>query len=367
VTDTFERVVKRINAERWFSVFESEYLRDFVPSGGSVVRFLSGDAETLELACTRLRHLAQERAFWCRFLDPAEVDATGRAATLHKIESFFKAVTAEHDWSALVEDQLRSFLATKGISIAAPTGDVDLAAVAQANDREVGDLAREIRRFGAEMIRDPLMATEFRLALAALAKERILRESGSPSLEHVILEWLAGRTVPGGAKILKSVGVFDRIKATTARAMLISFMRWLRRQGTPGAIVVLDFRPYQNKRLTATQKRQARDDAMRDALRRGATHEELELILDEPADDAAIFFSDKAFLQMLDLLRHFIDDVESFPGLALVILTTDAFYDGASPRNYMMYNALQTRIGQEVRDAAHPNPVAMLVHIGGEA
>ena len=68
---------------------------------------------------------------------------------------------------------------------------------------------------------------------------------------------------------------------------------------------------------------------------------------------------------MLDLLRHFIDDVEAFPGMALIVLTTDAFYDESSPRSFYQYNALQTRIAQEVRDSKHPNPIAMLSHIGG--
>jgi hypothetical protein len=71
-------------------------------------------------------------------------------------------------------------------------------------------------------------------------------------------------------------------------------------------------------------------------------------------------------MQMLNMLRRFIDEVDWFERLLLVVLTTPRFYDDTSRRNYFNYDALQTRIGLEVHDARRPNPCANLVHLGGQ-
>jgi hypothetical protein len=68
---------------------------------------------------------------------------------------------------------------------------------------------------------------------------------------------------------------------------------------------------------------------------------------------------------MLSMLRRFIDEIDWFDRFLLVVLTTPEFYHRDSCRSYFNYDALQTRIGLEVRDARRANPAASLVHLGG--
>ena len=68
---------------------------------------------------------------------------------------------------------------------------------------------------------------------------------------------------------------------------------------------------------------------------------------------------------------RFIDEIDRFERLFLVILTSPNFYkdktlDPTVQRCYFDYDALQTRIGQEVHDARNANPAASLVQLGGE-
>jgi hypothetical protein len=75
---------------------------------------------------------------------------------------------------------------------------------------------------------------------------------------------------------------------------------------------------------------------------------------------------------MLTLLRRFIDEIDTFENFLLLVLTSPNFYkdktlDPNIKRCYFDYDALQTRIGQEVHDARYANPAASLVYLGGDA
>ena len=105
---------------------------------------------------------------------------------------------------------------------------------------------------------------------------------------------------------------------------------------------------------------------MNAAIARGASAEELAALQAQADTEPAIVYSDAAYMQMLAMIRRFIDEIDWFERFLLVILTTPAFYDDTSRRNYNNYDALQTRIGLEVHDARRANPAAALVHLGEE-
>ena len=74
-------------------------------------------------------------------------------------------------------------------------------------------------------------------------------------------------------------------------------------------------------------------------------------------------------MQMLTMLRRFIDEIDTLDNFLLVVLTSPRFYkdksiDDSVRRCYFDYDALQTRIGQEVHDAHRANLAASLVHLG---
>jgi hypothetical protein len=213
------------------------------------------------------------------------------------------------------------------------------------------------------------MSIEFRTAVTALGRAQLIPDAVTPTTEEVLLGWFAGRSLPGAASALKKVQIYERINLSNARAMLGSFCRWLPHTGHAGLVVTLDFRPYEYKRMARARRQAEQLQLVRDALARGATPEEVaRLAADESHLEPDVAYSDTAYMQMLTMIRRFIDEIDRFERFLLVVLTSPGFYkdktlDPTVKRCYFDYDALQTRIGQEVHDARYANPAASLVHL----
>jgi hypothetical protein len=171
--------------------------------------------------------------------------------------------------------------------------------------------------------------------------------------------------VPGGAASLKKLQIFSRINYMNARHYLASVCRWLPQAGHSGLVAILDFRPYERRKEPAGRIQARVLQEVRDAAARGADGSAIQVILDRATAPPGVTYSEQAYIRMLALLRRFIDEVDSFERLLLVVLTTPGYYRAHdSARTYFDYDALQTRIGNEVRDVSLANPVASLVHLG---
>lgn len=353
----------RIDAKDWIETFDNEYLKDLIPLGGASIRFVSGDPATLKYVSEELALRADQAGLRHRAMDPAKLSPSGKPSRLHLIEEFYRTTVAGFDWLGSVQGELRKHLLVHGLNV----GDrelSDLAGIAEDNGWELPALMQNVKRgYVTDLVRDAEMLSEFRLAMSALTADLLMNEPSMPSRSDIVLGWLSGVNVPGSVGYLKSVGIYDRLKGTNARPMLVSFLHWLRRSGDAGLLLTLDLRPYETKKLTKPERTRERERRLRDGLRAKHPHEEIlaEYEAEDPEPETS--FPEKPFLQMLDLLRHFLDDIETFPGFGLVVLTSDRFYDTAQSRNYTSYNALATRISQEVRDVNRANPVAILNHL----
>lgn len=352
----------QIEPQEWLRVMEEEYLTDYLPSGGSAVKFLSGEESTLLNTSDRLQEIAARHGYYVAFLDPLRPNALGRRPDLHRMDRFFFAVTRETDWRGWAQNQVRLFLQKGGIRVRETRPLNDLEGIAEDNNREPNDLLREYQEnFATPQLRDHRLAVEFRAAITALGRSQLIPDHMTPTTEEVLMAWFEGRTMPGAARTRKKLMIFENIGENNARHIFTSFCRWLPRSGYRGLVVVLDFRPYEYKKVLETQWL----EKVREAVARGACTQEIEKIIHEAEQRPAYEYSDKAYMQMLSLLRHFIDDIDGFENFLLTVLTTPRFYDLASRRSYFNYDALQTRIGLEVRDARRANPAAALVHLGG--
>lgn len=351
----------------WLDVLHREYLADYIKLGGSAVKVVSGSPECLQEARGRVQEMAGQEGHYYAFLDPAEPDAAGKRPDLHRIEKFFFAVTRDVDWRGWAAAQACRYLADHGVCVREGRSLNDLAGIAADNGRTEADLLHQYQReLATPQIRDHGMAVEFRTAVTALGRAQLIPDHITPTTEEVLLAWFAGRTMPGAANTLKRIHIFERIQHTNARHIFVSFCRWLPRTGHSGLVVVLDFRPYEHKRISRTQRQAQTMQRIQEAIARRASHEELAQIA-EGEPEPAVVYSGVAYMRMLTMIRHFIDEIDRFERLLQVILTTPAFYDSTSQRNYNQYDALQTRIGLEVRDARKANPAASLVHLGERA
>jgi len=355
-----------VSPDVWLDTIHREYLSDYIKSGGSTVKFISGDSATLSSAQTRLHDLAEAEGYFHVHLDAANALPDGKKPDLHRIDRFFFAATKSVDWRGRTTAEARAYLDSRGVVVQQGRALQDLDGIAQDNGRTATDLINQFQReLVTGLIKDHGMAIEFRAAISALMRAQLLPDSMTPTTEEVLLEWFAGRTMPGAAAALKKIHIFERITRANARHMLASFCRWLPRAGHGGLIVTLDFRPYEHKKVPRGRRQANTLQALEQALAAGASKERLEALLAEGAAEPAISYSNLAYMQMLAQLRRFIDEIDWFERFMLVVLTTPGFYDDASARNYWDYDALQSRIGLEVHDVQRANPAAALVHLGG--
>ncbi len=361
-----------LSLEDWLATIEYEYLADYIRSGGSAVKVISGSDAQLQRVTARVQEMAASADYFTAHLDPAVPDKMGKRPDLHRIDRFFFQVTQEVDWKAWAAMQAQQYLESRGIHLAAGRALGDLEQIALDNGRDPLDLLNQYQRELATLqIRDPRLSIEFRTAVTALGRALLIPDAVTPTSEEVLLGWFAGQALPGASSALKKVQIYERINLANARPMLVSFCHWLPQTGHAGLVVTLDFRPYEFKKI-AKGKRQAEQlQKVRDALVRGASSEELTLLAQEhESAEPELFYSDAAYMQMLTLIRRFIDEIDRFDRFLLVILTSPNFYkdktlDPTVKRCYFDYDALQTRIGQEVHDARYANPAASLVQLGG--
>jgi hypothetical protein len=359
-----------VSPQLWLKTLEEEYLHAFIRAGGSAVRVISGEPDDLEAARTQVQETAQREGYYVAGLQPGDPTEAGKRPDLHRIDKFFFAVTKQVDWKAWAAEQARHYLLSRGIFLAEGRALNDLDGIAQDNERTPQDLLNQYQaEFATPQLRDHGLSVEFRAAVTALGRAQLIPDAVTPTVEEVLLSWFAGRTMPGAATALKKVGIYERIQQANARYLLASFCHWLPKTGHSGLVVTLDFRPYEYKRLPPAAKMQQQNRLMREAVQRGASQEELNALVAAAEDEPAVFYSDAAYMQMLTLIRRFIDEIDWLEHFLLVILTSPRFYESkafnpAVKRCYFDYDALQTRIGLEVHDARRANPCAALVHLG---
>ncbi len=356
-------VLPRVEVDRWLTVLYEEYLSDYVPAGGSAVKFVAADPD----GCTRVRTEVCELARRCGMfvvdLDASRLEADGTRPDLHRIDHFFSALMKEVDLPAWAAAQAGMYLQRHGLHRPEGAALDDVDAIASVNGRDPADLINQYQRdLGMDLLKDPGMAAPFRTAVTELVRAQLIPSMLTPTTQEVLLAWFVKANVPGAAAALRRVRIFERIVQSNARAMLASLCHWVPQTGRAGTVVVLDTRAYEHRPMTGAQRDAQCAQMARVALNRGVSMEEMARIL-TPEDAPALTYGDKPYMHMLATLRRFVDEIDTFERFLLVVLTTPAFYNLDSPRNYHNYDALQTRIGLEVRDAHRANPAASLVFV----
>lgn len=353
----------QLDVKEWLRVIDEEYLNGYLKRGGSTVKVVSGSGVVLSKIVHFLRERATAEKFHFAELDPTELDEMGRKPDLHKIDKFFLKATESLDWQKMVQFQTRQFLEQRGIRVHSEAAMRDIELLALDNGRDTADLMNEIQHYlVTPKIKDTKMTRSFRAAIAALSRAMLIKDTITPTTQEVLMEWLRGRQAPGGASALKKIQIFEKINESNARAMLYSLCHWLPSTGLNGLVVALDFRPYEEKRLTKNQLAFHQGRILTEFRDKGMSPEEIESLLAQQTEDQ-IFYSKLSYSKMLSLIRRFIDEIDRINRFMLLVLTTPRYYDSDSMRNYFDYDALQTRIGLEVHDARRANPSASLTHL----
>lgn len=264
-----------VSVEQWRETLHREYLADYVPSGGSAVKVVSGSEEKLHAVRQSVQEMATGANFFFAELDPSRLDEAGKKPDLHRIDKFFFALTRSVDWKAWAAEQARRYLERRGIRLREGRSLSDVDGIAADNDRQPEDLLNQYQsEFATPQIKDVGLAVEFRAAITALGRAQLIPDAVTPTTEEVLLAWFAGRTMPGAAHALKKIQVLERIHQNNARHIFASFAHWLPQAGYSGLALVLDFRPYEHKKLTKAQKQAEQMRRLREAIARRAGPDE---------------------------------------------------------------------------------------------
>ena len=312
----------------WLTVLEREYLTDFIPQGGSAVKFaVVGPSLEPDEVRGDLARLARETG--CLYVS---VEAT--STKLHMIDQFFFAVARQLDWNDLARRFLLRLLAEGGFTVPPGSATIDYQSIADANDYSEPELRRDIRLLlTSRVFRDFAMAQEFRIAMVRLCQAQ-LEVGGSAGPEaDAVKEWLRGEL--RSIVLLKAALIFQRIARHNGRDMFLSLAHWVRLAGYQGLVLSLDAERYFVERLPVER-------------------------------DGSLFHTTTAVMDAYEVFRQFIDATDELEGSLLVVTTPPSFLEDPK-RGLERYDPLDLRIWDEVRDRRVANPLASLVRLRADA
>lgn len=314
-----------ITLQDWLRNIDGEYLSSFIGQGGASIKFAVTPEELKPGLYEAVEDSCRESGYIFSKLDAGAMRA-------HMPQDLFFGLARQIDWRLLARRVVLRLAAEKGYAVervdAGASGNV-FAAIADANAIELQFLLGEIRpELQNHVFKNRQMAKDFRVAMTHLSLMENTRDSGEYDGDPV-LEWLTGVNTRIGS--VRPFSIYTGINRTTARYFIESALHWVRFAGYTGTVILLD-----NSRVTLARN-------PRDGQR---------------------YYTRAMAMDHYELLREFVDDIDRLSGTLLVVVTSPEFLDeSAASRGYGIYQALRTRVMDDVRDKNLVNPVASLVRL----
>jgi hypothetical protein len=316
-----------VDRKEWLRLVEAEYLSEFVPEGGAVVKFaVVNDAEAAAVLEQDLTGLAQVHRMHTAHIDSA-------TTRLHMIQDVFFGVAKQIKWEAAAQQFMEQLFAKQGHDWPTRGQPMSMPTLADANSIDTIFLRKAVRQWlTTEVMREPGMAQDFKIAMTQLCMDRFVPESAAASLSPTpVVEWLRGELKTVGP--LKSAEIFAKITRTNGRPMLRSVCRWLRMLGYNGLVLTIDIRRLAQQSI--------------------------------PAGAVGLKYSPAAVMDAFEVLRQIIDNADQFEGLFLTVIADGAFIGSDQKRSIEAYTALKMRIWDDVRARDRDNPLSPLNSLTG--
>jgi hypothetical protein len=313
--------VRALPAARWLQVVEPEYFAHYLPSGGAAAKFVVADDAGIGRLRRAMAATAQRHGMLGVHVDAGET-------RLHMLHDLFFSAARALPWDDLVQSFIEGMFRRNGHPWPRPGVALTMAELAQRLGMDGEVLSRNRNRWlSRELWEDPALAQDFRVAMLRLCLARLDPDVyDSPDLP--VLPWLRGEKMALGD--LRRYDIAARISRNNARAMLVSLCHFLRKAGRRGLVLTLD-------------------------LRRA---------LHLPGPDAAgLRYSAGALMDLFEVLREMIDDIEHLTGMFLLVLADQALVSGEHRRTLDNYKALEMRVWPDVRPDDQQNPLAPLVTV----
>ena len=319
------RAAGTIPLETWLGYLDREYLSTFIPDGGASVKFAVADDGLRPKLRDSLRALWEKRGFLC-----VEMDAVARR--VHMPQDIFFGIASQIDWRLLANRLVLRLAAESGYGADGvdPAGEGSvLDAIAAANDLDPSFLSLPMARtIQNSVYANTRMSKDFRVAMTHFCNTSRQPMTIGRASVHPLIDWLSGANARMGN--VRSFAVHTPINRTTARYFIESALYWIRYVGYSGAAILLD-----NARVTVARNPR----------------------------DGERFYTKAMAMEHYELLREFVDGVDRLKSTMLVVSSNRDFADENSARGYHTYQALQTRIMDDVRDRNIVNPIASLARL----
>lgn len=310
----------------WLDTIDAEYLSSFIPDGGASVKFAVTPEESRTDLTARMRERCEEKGYVFVELSAANMRA-------HMPQDIFFGMASQLDWRRLARRAVLRLAAKRGYRTEgvdpAPSGNIfDAIAQAQPNGLEaesvLGDMRPEIQN---RVSRNYRMPRDFRTAMSHLCRREDSRDGDGYTAKE-LLDWLSG---PVPISNVRQFSIHTPINRTTARYFIEAALYWVRFAGCAGTVILFD-----NSRVTLAKN-------PKDGLR---------------------YYTRAMVLDHYELLREFIDGVDRLTNTLMIVAAGQEFLDeDERSRGYGSYQALRTRVMDDVRDRNLANPVASLVRI----
>ena len=321
-----------VSLRDWLGRIDEEYLSSFIRDGGASVKFVvtpDGLQAELEEAVRRR----------CRELDYLFVKFDAAKLRAHMPQDLFFALARQIDWRSTARRLILRLAAdaryrTEGLDAAAGGNVFD--AIAAANGGLERPFVLQALRPAVQerVFRNRKLVRDFRVAMTALCQQEESCD-GAEYAGQPLLNWLTGHN-PRVSSI-RPIPIYTSINRTTARYFVESALHWLRDAGYSGTVLVLD-----NRRVTVARNPR----------------------------DGGRYYTRAMALDHYELLREFVDDVDRLAGTLMLVTTGEGFLDlddGRRGRGFGIYDALKTRVMDDVYDRNLVNPVASLVRLSRES
>ena len=216
----------------WVRLLQSEYLTDFIVSGGSAVKIAVVLPQHTAEVTQAVAGSAQNLGYQVVRVDAAQT-------RVHMIDQLFYAVARQIDWDLLTDRWLRDLLSRNGIRTVEGMPLQDTEALATLNGLLVPDLFGQINRLITNaLLKDYTLCKEFRTAMTMLCRAYLNPQDVGSDDAQVIKQWLHGEKC--NLTALKRLQIYQKIGRHNARLLLSSLAIWVHKAGYSGLVLLLD-------------------------------------------------------------------------------------------------------------------------------
>ncbi len=315
---------------KWLGTIAGEYLNGFIRDGGASIKFVVPMEPGLDA------RIASETINLGTSLKYIVTQVNAGETRVHLPQEIFFKVAQQIDWRLLARLVIIRLAEERGYKITGISPDSSspiLGAIGQANALDEQFVLQELRpRLQDEVFRNRKLAKDFRFAMNHLC----LAETSSTGNSYVgipLIDWLKGANLK--VSNVRQYSIYNSINRSNARYFFESLTHWLRYVGYQGLIVLMD-----TSRVTLPRN-------PRDGFR---------------------FYNKSAAMDHYELLREFIDGADRLEGCLMVVLTNTDFLDeDPAGKGFGIYQALKSRIIDEIRDSTLVNPMSSLVRLSDNA